>query len=406
MTISLQKLLNSLEELRRIEHENERRKNLIRLAVLRVVTLTGKSKRAKKSNAAPSPELAVEGDLEGLKKLSELNQEYVVVISKLKQLYATKEQLQESKIEALKEEVDKLKLELKWKASTSKYELNKHVPFSQGSGAFKSSYLNSNPLSNEYLSPPSKALFSSNDHIDSILSPLKITKSKNRLASKKPTKGDIFNNNTNELYTMLNHNHETPRKSPSRLSFVQNFDNSHDSTRLSFVKNIDSSKDSIQTPTKPNKLPRGSNPSKLPRGDLSKLPKDYSPVPFLHSTANNLEVSDGSDDDDDTFVSAHMSVSSDTSDNGPKRKKRKLQILTSQASKIQIANVLPRDISGGLHLEDEDVNTLNYYHDDNFQDDSFNEPLKHKVPVQKSVKTPAEAVQNPVKTKKNVFKID
>lgn len=403
MTISLQKLLHSLEELRRIEYENERRKNLIRLAVLRVVTLTGKSKRAKKLNAAPNPELAAEGDLEGLKNLSDKNQEYVVVISKLKQLYATKEQLQESKIEALKEEVDKLKLELKWKASTSKYELNKHTPFSQGS--FKSSYLNSNPIPNEYLSPPSKALFSSNDHIESILSPLKITKFKNRLASKKPIKGDIFNNNTNELYTMLNHSHETPRKSPSRLSFVQNFDNSHDSSRLSFVKNINSSKDSVQTPTKPNKLPRGNNLSKLPRGNISKLPKDYSPAPFLHSTANNLEVSDGSDDDDDTFISAHMSVSSDTSDNGPKRKKRKLQILTSQASKIQIANVLPRDI-GGLHLEDEDVNTLNYYHDDNFQDDSFTEPLKHKVLAQNSAKTLADAVLNPVKTKKNVFKID
>lgn len=368
MTISLQKQFNSLEELRRIEFENERRKNLIRLAVLRVVSLTAKTKKSKKSNTSTGPQIDTDGDYEGIRS-TERNHEYELVISKLKQLYSTQERIQESKIEALKEEVDKLKLELKWKASTSKYELSKFNPGTKiGLSQFKSSYLNSNPLPSEYLSPPSKSIFSPKDPIDSILSPLKITKSKNPLLTKKHVKGDIFNNATNELSNILNRSHESPyspRKSPSRLSFVKNFDKSNDSVQT--------------TPTK-----------------SKKAATDYKSPPFIHSTANNLEVSD--DDDDDAFASAHMSISSDTSENGTKKKKRRLQILTSQASKIQIANILPKDKSEGLHLEDEDVNSLNYYHDDNFKDDSFTG----------SVKRPAEeAVTNPVKKKKtNVFKIE
>lgn len=109
--------------------------------------------------------------------------------------------------------------------------------------------------------------------------------------------------------------------------------------------------------------------------------------PFSGKLAKSGPDASGSDNDD-TFQSANTTFS----DSSQKKRKRKVQLLSTEASKLIL------DLQGkGLHVEDENLNSLNYYQDDNFLDDTA-------LPV-RALERPSEAAQGPPSKKRHVFKI-
>lgn len=107
------------------------------------------------------------------------------------------------------------------------------------------------------------------------------------------------------------------------------------------------------------------------------------PLPEPDANLTNLSVSEA----EENFQSANTTL---TEEAGLKKKK-KIQLLSANASKVSLE---PQ--GKGLNVEDEDLNSLNYYHDDNFQED-------HSSPI-RPTKRKLDDGEEPPK-KRHVFKI-
>lgn len=459
-----------IESIRSIEEQNEDRKKLIRLAVLKVVLLSSTATtKATKSNSSPTIKNSTDSKLDpNVRKITEDNHKYELAISKLEQQSLTKERISESKIESLREEIDRLKKEISLQDKRNGARSAKSFNPSTASlltkpNTFTSSYLNANPYSRNLLSPPTdsvkKASLSPSEDDYGILSPIKMSKIRK-------SKSGIFDS-TDDLHDLLNNKSSKSKENESASKFKNSLINTRPTvlkspTRRSFVKNFDASLESLlTTPTKDPKMKRKWSNSASTSAATSRSGSAGSFVSKLRTTSNDLKESDvdqpdanstsllntnvnnlqlmplASEFEDESFVSATNLSQDDylTSTSTPanhalknnnnvgKKKKRRIQILKSQASKFQVSdpNVQAvRDGSLGLHLENEDIDSLNYYDDENFKS-TENSP---RINIQKSTlgkqieqqKQPSveptngsqTALREPVfkKKKKNVFKID
>lgn len=373
-----------IARIKEIDNENEERKSLIRLAIFKVALLNQIPVGGEEAiSRAASP-------VEANKTITEKNPEYEVLISKLKQQFSTKEKLHESKIDSLNAEITKLKEELKKGKEPNKYSLGNRLP--KLLGKLKTSLRNT-----------------IHDDANSILSPIRVKQPVETLIGK-PVKGELFSLNEG-IKDILPP--EKDVESSAKSTYMKTFDSSSESPlgtpglEPDFTKNKNKNKRNEEDP-KPKDNADISGDLEAPEANSTSL---------LHSFANNSDHPS----DNETFASAQMNVSSGkssrkSSDKRPTdpppshgKKKRKLQILKANASKIQVSSSLAASqasqMNEELQLED-DINSLNYYHDDNFKNDPTSPQVTKDTTVTADTTTVFNQLQLQKKKKKNVFKID
>ncbi|ABN68666.2 predicted protein [Scheffersomyces stipitis CBS 6054] len=433
----LQNHFRGHDELSEILHQDELRKSLIRLAVLRVVTLNrNKPKRAKTNEP---------DELVQMKK--QLN-EYELYTNKLKQESSTKLKLQEAKLESAQDEVAKLKLQLAAAKEAAK-DTSKPMFSVPSSSSFrprinlnglsrpKSATLSSikkfplarpTSVSSErnYLSPTfnsiNKSIYSSD--VSTVLTPISnrtISKPRGKYItarnlhelgnspvtskfgiSKPPTKLTTL---TQKIEAQKDENEppktaeaeteaeigaksattsvlrSSPAKTPSRKSFIENFDKSSGSSSPS-----------------PEFTPMRVSSDKT----SAPVSRDIEETGFGNGKVTRIEKFDNTlQTDEDTFASANSTLVGNVSgDVLPEKKKtKKLQLWKSGATKVPLT--APGKKPHSLGLEDENLNSLNYYEDGNFATDESPPKPQHKRQLELS------PVPEPAKRRKhNTFRID
>lgn len=352
-----------------VEAADERRKTLISLAVLQLLTV-------RSDNAAVSvSELDVR-----IKSLNDLNHDHQLQLARLRHLSSTKEKLHEAKIEALLQENTRLKqalsLNLKVPSTTSfqpRIALNITRP-----AAFGSSQLRN------YSLPVLKSLTTGEGTDASILSPISRKRDGLQLL-----KGDLFSiTNTQDVNVddiadvklKVSLTAASGRTVPSRTSSQQN------------PRSLEGPNAGTPhaTPTK-----RGGETSTSMLTDLDE--PDANSTTLVTATSNNS----GLLSEDDTFASANSTLNGNTSLGSVlfKKKKKKMILSRTDAAKLPLADGKLKPQGKGLNIEDEDVNTLNYYDDENFKEDKSGLPvISRKRPLSLEVPEP--------KRRKNVFTID
>lgn len=415
MYSSLLKLRDLHDDLRAIANEDLSRKALIRLAVLKALQLD--HKRFK---------MSPEGFENRIDELNSKKHEYEVSLSKLRQQYITKERIQELKIEQLHDEVTRLKLQLKGKTNVSE----RPPPPRKQTGIFSTSPYLSRALSQKretknYLSPTINSLNKSLLADTTVLSPIPARKKKpkreyttfktfgkklatdstygsestdNTVQSVKSQKQKAKKEDDKAKESEDQHEKESqdvlgdlpqptqstperpsqkmttrsaarggsPTKTPSRLSFVENFDRSED----------DSSGSEHRSPSDtPNRTP----------GSLFDQPQSFEEVLSQHSLSQNM----GTSTPGPNISAQSMNILASTPTTKPKRK---LSLRKALLSKVTLA---PN--KSQINLDDDQVVD---YRDEQFADTSFGSP-KAKSSERKPV-----ASGEPPRKKRNVFKID
>lgn len=313
------------QEIQNIEQENENRKRLIRLCVLKVLTL----------NQIPPPKTT--GPASPENALPEKLHEYELRISVLKQQLSTKEKVHEAQVDELKELVAHLQKQVEEKKDPKLRLGPKFLSPPTSAGHPRSISVGNRPFSASLKSTFSQPFFS----------PV--------------TKPNILGGKGNSF--------AATGKSPG---FGANFA-SQASWKLSQTE--DAKKDAFfSSPNTSTSVE--STPS---RNKLSETADDPSANLTLANLSHNTS--------DDTFVSANGSLGQFTL----KKKKKRIQLLSSEASRLMVDNQ-----GKGLHVEDEDLNSLNYYQDDNFKEDTTVSPVRTKRPLEDAEEPPR---------KKHVFKI-
>ncbi|CUM53707.1 uncharacterized protein AC631_00753 [Debaryomyces fabryi] len=439
MAASLQDPFLLQREIQQLEQNDEQRKNLIKLSILKIFY------QSKSNNKAPSHTIdnSNSASASRIAELTKKNHDYELTINKLKQLHTTKEKLQESKLESLRDEIGKLKQQLKDQTrnklqvpTLSQFQPTLEPSSSRPSSAFSTSpYVNkimfnqgSGGLAKNYLSPTvnsiNKSIFAS-DSKSSILSPIQ-----HKRKVLVPTKAKREYTNYNSMKKQFEQNGNLPQKE----STVEPETPNKRITRAASKK----SSSPVTTPTRhsSNNTNRSSpsvqtadlTPSRLPNnGELfdDKMRSLDDVINKSFTSANASEAENDAPDansttiesissrttgrgthmsEDETFASANSSLakSSEKKD----KKKKKLRLWKSEVSKVSISS--PNDKTSknrnkGLHLEDEGLNTLNYYQDENFLNDNNDTPkMSRKRKNDESETTPLTFK----KKKKNVFKID
>lgn len=412
MYSSLLKLRDLHDDLRAIADEDSARKALIRLAVLKALQLD--HKRFK---------MSPEGFENRIDELNSKKHEYEVSLSKLRQQYITKERIQELKIEQLHDEVTRLKLQLKGKTNVSE----RPPPPRKQTGIFSASPYLSRALSQKretknYLSPTINSLNKSLLADTTVLSPIPARKKKpkreyttfktfgKKLATdstygsestdntvqsvknqkQKPAKKDDKANENEDkesqdvlgdlpqptqstpegpsqkMTTRSAARGGSPTKTPSRLSFVENFDRSDD----------DSSSPERRSPSgTPNRTP----------GSLFDHPQSFEEVLNQHSFSQSM----GTSTPGPNISAESMNILASTPTAKPKRK---LSLRKALLSKVTLA---PNKSQINL-----DADQVVDYRDEQFADTSFGSPKA------KSSERQPVAPSEPPRKKRNVFKID
>lgn len=451
--MNIQEHYEKRRELDLLEQYDNTRKHLIRLAIMRVVALSGPK----------TSEPQVSDDLE---QLINRCHNYELTINKLKQDWNTKEKLSESRIEKLKDDLAKARQQLKEKSSMSSGLgsglggagtgastglIKPRTDFqSRTNFSFNTSPYLKRPMGNRgFLSPTASsrnrgALGVGNRNNNSLFSPVIPKPGEKRgrylTASKIKQMNQIqglglngSNMNTSNqqtpksgLNSRLNldkaiTNKVSPTKSPSRLSFIENFDKSDPSKSPSPdftpTKTIPS-KFSLQASE--NILPDSfgkTPPSSQSQSQSQQREREENEEPDANSTALNDDSragsprppgsqltnlhgdqSSGVDDDDDVFASANSSLgnSSVISKGSQERAKGggKTKLLNLAGS---LKGNTQRTVSRGLNIEQDGVNSLDYYKDTNFTEGNDESPnQKRHQPIE------ARAIE---RKKKKVFKV-
>lgn len=123
-------------------------------------------------------------------------------------------------------------------------------------------------------------------------------------------------------------------------------------------------------------------------------------LPFSLDNKESVEskLHNVSQTDDDTFASANSSLQPDEKDK--KKKKKKLQLWKSEASKLDLA---PEKRATSFGLDDENINPLNYYQDENFNEDGDSPPKSSR---KRKLDELSPAPETFKRKKKNIFTID
>lgn len=423
-------------ELQAIEQEDQLRKKLISLAILKVITIS----------QPPTPQNNNINPNDNIEELTKKCHNYEIIINKLKQEWTTKEKVSESKIEKMKDDINKLKQQIKDNTSNptqnynqtslnskrinnrNDFNSNRRLTFATSPYLSRIMTSNSKGSSSNYLSPTAnsinKSIFAPDKRGSNILSPIQqrqITKPKPTITRGKYNTFKLFGANlkkqTDEQQISDNpqstpHKHSTPHqqqyqqlkpaqlqlgkatasraspgkspgKTPSRLSFVENFDNSDSpkspspeftpTKRAPYGKLFDENKDQFSLDEVLNNSLSGINDDKDIDANSTSIMESGSPSRRVSSsTPSKPTKPDNPSGTDDEFASANSTIvhksSSQTSvnpssDDPPKKKTKKLN--------------LSGGIQRGLNIDQDGTNILSYYGDDNFQtDDSPNSKLK------------------------------
>lgn len=319
------------QTLRDIENEDADRRRLIQLCVFKMLTLKSTIEPESKTNTATKTAPAVAA--KAAAALPEKLHDYELRISVLKQQLSTKEKVHEAQVDELKERVAYLQTQL-----------DEKEPARAGRP--------------KILSPP-----------------LSAGNSRSLLAQSgfgKPTIAhSIFSPLARPNLLKGKGNSFSSSKSPFGLNFASQaslkLSQSESTKTNAYFSSPNTSTSFEQTPSR--------NPAKLTKLDDHENP------------AANLTLANMTSEGDETFQTANGSI---TLVSG-KKKKKKIQLLSSEASKVIL------DLQGkGLHVEDEDLNSLNYYEDENFKDETKHSPVRAKRPL--------EGGEEPAK-KRHVFKI-
>lgn len=333
----LKKHYDLQQQIASLEAEENDRRRLIELCVVKFLLQSGKGQPiGTPEGNEPTRQTKIQDTNE---KLHELERR----ISVLKQQIATKDTVHEAKEEQLKETISELRKELdelkKVKLKLGKSTLLSPPTSSRDTHAIPDVSDTSLFSPNEKKSVFSKSLFSP------------VLSRPNVLKSKQPPS---LSNKTQALKDNLS---KEQRKTGEERSSVFSTPNSSFNT---------ASRKRLHSPDANEADNIEANLTSL--GNIS------------------LTTSDG----EDTFQSASNSIHGRVS--LPAKKKKRVQLMSSEALKVSL------DMHGKLlHLDEEDMNPLDHYHDDNFQDDTHSSPLKE---TRKTTQLP----ESQPKTK-HVFKI-
>lgn len=360
-----------------LEAANEHRKSLIALAVLQILAV-----RSTKDAVSVS-----ELDLR-IKSLSDLNHDHQLQLARLRHLSSTKEKIHEAKIEALVQENARLKQALSHTLkvpSVSSFQpriaLNITRPAAFGKAQSKN-----------YLAPAlnslSKAEGSKEGTETSILSPISRKREVLRLL-----KGDLFSiTNTQDVNVddIADVKLSGPPAGAAGPEPTKGVPSRTSSQQLSKTLEASNAGTPETTPTK-----KSTNTTTSILTDMDE--PDANSTTLVTATSGHSGILS----DDDIFASANSTLNGNMSLGSVlfKKKKKKMLLSRTDAAKLPLGEVKHKAQGKGLNIEDEDLNTLNYYDDDNFKDDKAGLPVANrKRPLSLDIPEP--------KRRKNVFTID
>ncbi|CAK7899524.1 hypothetical protein CAAN3_04S06458 [[Candida] anglica] len=392
---AIKSLVDGQRELDQIVAKDTERKQLIRLAVVQALRLNGSINQKKNASREPTPTTISP------------NHEYELIINKLKQEHATKDKVFESKIETLKDELARLKQQIKEQNETvsAVQSMTNYNTKSRHSGNNINSSFSTSPYvsklfnSKSYLSPTTNSLNKSISgststatslaDVSTILSPIQ-PKRKVNLAATKPKR------------SYFNFNHMKKFHEEAMALGI--------STDIEVpIKKGNDQKLNVRGASVSNAVDSSSILGSLETSEVVKTPSKQ--VQAANTSVTNVTnfLTDGDEEEEDgetTFASANSTLNgqipSSSSDEKGTKKKKKLQLWKSEATKITPSeDVNNNSPNKGLNLEDEETNTLNYYQDSNFLEDTET-PKKLK----RNARDRAASGRVTKKRKKNVFKID
>lgn len=373
--MDLQEHYEKRRELDALEEYDTTRKHLIRLAVMRVVALAGTNPQ---TNAPVLDEL--------INKCHN----YELTINKLKQDWNTKEKLSESRIEKLKDDLAKARQQARDKGGFN--QPSYMAPLNRTRSDIPSR-TNLSFNTSPYLSRPGSRATDRNKDIFSPIAPRQ-PESRGKYITSGTLRKNLQNTPRSSLSAKLQldramTNKMSPTKSPSRLSFIENFDKSDPSKSPSPEFTPSKVPQRILAPSETLGTPSGKGDNILP----DSLSKEEPEAPDANSTAIDLEpITETSDSD--VFASANSSVANASiiSKGSQERAKGKAKVLNLAGS----LKGNERVVSRGLNIEQDGVNSLDYYKDTNFTEGNEESPnFKRHQPEQRSFE----------RKKKKVFKI-
>lgn len=300
------------QQLRDLDHENDTRKRLVLLCVLKL--LAQKGNIAAPAPAAPAAPIAAPDNTELQRKLHD----YELRISVLKLQLSTKEKAHEAQVDELKDLVEDLQGQLQASSVQSKKAAARR-PLSPPSSAGTS----------KSLRLPSRSIFAASPEFSRLL-----------LGKGNSFAGPAITHIASQALLKLS---QTRRKT-----------------------DVFSSTPSAEATPSKNRDEQDAPLDGMALGEL---------------TPGKDELLSASEQEE-TFQSANATFSSDT-----KKGKRKVRLLSSEATRLLL------DVKG---QDDDDVDALNYYQDENFKDD-------HTLPTRP--KRVLESADGPPVKKRHVFKI-
>ncbi|KAI5967486.1 hypothetical protein CANMA_003032 [Candida margitis] len=367
------------EKVSSVLQEDDERKNLIKLSILRLAILKqGDETRIKKSTRGSSKKAAA---------AKSPTKDYEIELNKLKQEFSTKSKLQDAKLQSLKQENERLKDQVKKlhsdssSSSTSIFQTRKRVLPSHRSifSPEKSILVSSKAATFRHSFP---TIFD-----DELITPIKKIP-ETKLASDVMKSGSTFSPSKDSKLQetrvfvdgLVNHSATSSPTGSSKFrsptKFVKNFDNENSNDEQSTHKRSPSPE---FTPNRRRRVLRSTDSSAVSDEKLESTP----------SATNGNETVEHSG----SPIRAKRKIKK-------VKKKKTLELPSSgliKSEKLKMA--FPE-------VDDDNLNTLAKYEDAHFEEndaapDTSSNPLKRKMDVTEQVLDP-----EPPKKKRNVFTID
>ena len=398
------------EEIRELELAQEKRKHLIALAVLKIFTQKGVKQKI------------IRHDGMRIEDIIKKKNEFELAVNTLKQQGATREKVQEAKIEGLQEEMARLRRELKerGKKPTGSSESNTAmVQNLQARSSFSTSPYVSKVMLNSIRGQKVDTTERKDGKIDNLgLTPAKksgiLSPIEPRKISLVPTKAkrEYTNYNSMKKLRELNSQHSSQEgqqsvpATPERQLTLTRQGTSNKMLQSTSVLPLERSPSGRLFENKGNSL------DEVISGSLSGSLQDIEEQNDAHDEGPDANSTFIERDHRESISGAIQLMEEESIAGTPplqenqvpqSRKKRKLTLHKSAAQK-SIADNSDHSLKS-LHLDDEGLNTLNAYQDENFLENSEN---NESTP--KSLKRNHDEMAKPQipsnQKKKNVFRVD
>ncbi|CUM64131.1 uncharacterized protein PRCAT00001722001 [Priceomyces carsonii] len=353
--ILIRKYYKTKEEIRQIEFENDKRKSLIRLAVLKVLALSQKANHRTKSKLDIDEAESI---------LYKKTAEYELRMNKLKQNFASKELLYNSKHEALRQEIKKLKQDIKSRPKSSIASLSNALQPDVSVPGFKTPNFTTNAIG-MHLKPGDKEETKSFESpvMNSLMKTIFSTgKDDDILTPVRSSRKIVYPIHKKKEYT----NYNTIRKRVESLQSVPSKENKENTPHTP-----DRREESIGTNQKPN----SSFIANFENSPVSRSPSpEFSPTRTSKDVLQDIEnsfkeqrsISGSFATEKDSFVSANSSFQTEVLNDKAKtkRKRKKLQLWKAETTHLSTG----KQSDSTTNIEDEDMNSAKYYLDSNFND--------------------------------------